>query len=778
MFKNRLTFSEIPRMVQKQSWIVTGIWLFFSCAVALSLALWLFRETPHGLFRNGIPLAGDGAFTGIFIKLIVNSTWRELLSMNIVSNQYGWPGELNFASYPIGNFYDVLAIKAYSTITQEISPNQILHFFSISKAIPIAASSFVLGRTLNLSRFLSALLGVVFSTCNFNLVRAEGHFFLGLTWSIPLMLSAIYLAYKIGQEGRRVTTRELSQIAIYLSLSFLTGFYYLTFASLICISVIVLFFCQAALEKDLYSLIEKLKKAFLKSRFLIIVLASFALGIFLQAGIAIMRSQHILGVAQPADRSPVESIVYSGNLESLFFDLNNQVLKVIGRPDLVAFLQSRISWEGSQIGTVAGLFLFGLLIYPFVLIFLGKPNKQLWTVQLKNYRNQLLFSKIVLATSLLLYLPTPFNFAISRLLPQIRAWGRLSVFIVIIAMVIIFILINSRFLSSAITLVVLSSVVLLSTFDYYNFRNARPQSFQLNSAYRVVSEDNKLVVNQLSKLLPKKCAIVNLPLYPFPEFDRSDDEGLDYGLFDVSLEDKAFFKWTYGGIKATQNYKAWQLLVSEFPPFNRASLQTQLEYGASSGACAGLLDTRYLNKSEQEERLLLSKKFPECFANQDRTSDGNIIKYEIIFFEKPTCSKLYREDFKSAFERNVRGNLVWRIDSTDGLGYHGLFQTFSKLNHIDVRYRIGTNSVGETFMIEVLIDSKSLKKIENPKLCFYFLGKNQEEQCQNLINISPKYWSMQFPEQLIQPKIQKVRFFLRTSNEIDIEKWGILLSQN
>jgi hypothetical protein len=474
----------------------------------------------------------------------------------------------------------------------------------------------------------------------------------------------------------------------------------------------------------------------------------------------------------------VESIIYSGNLESLFYDLNSRVLKVIGRPDLVAFLQSRISWEGSQIGIVVGLFLIGVLIYPLGLIFFGKIGKQNWTLQSKRYSNELLFSKVVLATSLLFYLPTPFNFAVSRLLPQIRAWGRLSVFIVIISIIIIFIIVNSRIFGRAITLLLLSSVVFMSTCDYYDFRQTRPQSTQLNSAYKVVSEESKLVISQLSKLVPRDCAIVNLPLYPFPEFDRSDDAGLDYGLFDVSLEDEAFFKWTYGGIKGTQNYKAWQSLVSEFPPFNRASLQTQIEYSASSGACAGLLDTRYLTQPEREETLLLSKKYRECFANQEIKSDEDLMKYEIILFDEPSCSGFYREDFNNDFSTNVRGNLVWRIDSTNGLGYQGLFQTFSGSNQIDLRYRIGKKSPEETFMIEVLIDSKPSMTIENPRLCFLITGNNPEEQCEDLVKVTQKYWNMQFPERLVQPKIHKVKLFLRSSNSSDIEKWGIHLYQN
>jgi hypothetical protein len=57
------------------------LWAFLTLLISLALSLHLFRETFSGVFKNRIPLAGDGLFTGIFLKMVVENSWSDVFMM-------------------------------------------------------------------------------------------------------------------------------------------------------------------------------------------------------------------------------------------------------------------------------------------------------------------------------------------------------------------------------------------------------------------------------------------------------------------------------------------------------------------------------------------------------------------------------------------------------------------------------------------------------------------------------------------------------------------------
>jgi hypothetical protein len=191
--------------------------------VAFTSSLWIFKETPRGLFKNVIPLAGDGLLTGLYIKVVDQASYFEILLQNISSSRFGWPQKLDFTSYPVGNTIEVLGIKVFMDMTGINDPSQIIHIFSILKAGPIAAAVYVLARILGINRILSFAVGFAFSLNTYNLVRAEGHFFLGLTWSLPLGLAAIYVAFKQVYRSEQLSQKKVLAITFLGGLSFMSG---------------------------------------------------------------------------------------------------------------------------------------------------------------------------------------------------------------------------------------------------------------------------------------------------------------------------------------------------------------------------------------------------------------------------------------------------------------------------------------------------------------------------------------------------------------------------
>jgi hypothetical protein len=285
------------------------------------ISLWIFKESFQGISKNGIPLAGDGLLTGLYLKIVNQSTYLSLIFQNINSNSFGWPNQLNFSSYPVGNTFEMLGIKVFMDLTGIIDPSQIIHIFSILKAVPIAVAVYVFARLLGVSRLLSFCIGILFSFNTFNLIRAEGHFFLALTWSLPLGLAAIFVAFKQVYLGRSIKKKDIIYIIIMSFFSFMSGFYYSIFLIILSIiSLIFLLILKIDLAKG-QTVIYRVKKT-LKSLMLpISVVFILVLGLIIQTLPVLIRNKAMLNLSGPGDRSPIESIIYAGTPESLFFEL-------------------------------------------------------------------------------------------------------------------------------------------------------------------------------------------------------------------------------------------------------------------------------------------------------------------------------------------------------------------------------------------------------------------------------------------------------------------------
>jgi len=71
--------------------------------ISLLASIWAFNESPRKFLQNGIPLGGDGASTGFFLDQVLKSSWLEVITLGVVSERHGYPGTLDFSSYPTGN---------------------------------------------------------------------------------------------------------------------------------------------------------------------------------------------------------------------------------------------------------------------------------------------------------------------------------------------------------------------------------------------------------------------------------------------------------------------------------------------------------------------------------------------------------------------------------------------------------------------------------------------------------------------------------------------------
>ena len=763
-----------------------GLLKDFIAATALALvafvsSLWIFKETPRGLFTHKIPLAGDGLLTGLYIKVVDQSSYFELLLQNISSSQFGWPQKLDFTSYPAGNTQEMLGIKVFMDLTGINDPSQIIHIFSIVKAAPIAIAAYVLARVLGINRILSFAVGFAFSLNTFNLVRAEGHFFLGLTWSLPLGLAAIYLAFKQVYRSEQLSQKKVLAITFLGGLSFMSGYYYSFFLIIFGFASLAYLAIFVNLDSLNQTIFKRMKNSSKQLILPIYSLSIFVVGLLFQTLPILLRHRSISSLTGLADRSPVEAIIYAGTPESLLIDFYSFGLRALKRPDLVAYLQSRISWEGSQVGALSGAFLVFIVIFV-----LGKGFLKLLNVRVQpltgrfQLDSSLVFVILILSTTLLFYFVSPINYGVSRILPQIRAWGRLSIAISLLTLLLLGLLISRVKKSELIRLnknkLAILAISILLIFipisEAKQFGMNRPPSIALNDATSSQHKDFQLVLNELKVIHPKNCSIVNLPIYPFPEFDRPDDQNIDYGQLQIPIIDRGYFRWSYAGIKGTENFANWQFLISEFPPFARANLDEQVDFAQSLGACGVLIDRTYLNESENLNLGEILKDRASCTSELSGPRLGASSRFVSINLRETVCKLGFVAASQSFVENSPTKKIVWRIDQSSELGFNGLYQVFPTTSTINLRLRAERNSNQDVYLMwirmfsdEQLDNSKytvSLTNLDHGQIESFEFAPNSEGET-----------SIQLPSTLVTGKIEKFSVTLKSSGKSEVSSWGI-----
>ena len=332
------------------------------------LTIYWYRESWSGFWRNEIPAAGDGLLNLHLLQQIIDSSWGNFLLGNLSSDSFGWPGSANYAYFPLGNLLDMTIIKVFGQIFTDFNTNQIFHTFVVIRIPIIAVITFLCSSLFLKSNLLRVAISLTFTFTPFTLVRSEGHFVLGSTWSIPLFFAAIAIMQKYSNK-RRVLGSYLLLLCVGLN-----NFYFAVFA-LIILTVIMLISIPRSSTLNQNGEHEPILYAF-QARTLRYLggLVSLSTGLTLQLLPIVFKQRNLDYYYKLSDRSWVEGYIYGGSFESLFSDLVRLVIDLIDRPDILAFFNTTFSWEASHIGLIPGIFLIFLLIVAALHYLFIKPS--------------------------------------------------------------------------------------------------------------------------------------------------------------------------------------------------------------------------------------------------------------------------------------------------------------------------------------------------------------------------------------------------------------------
>lgn len=759
--------------------------------VALStsvIGLWIFREGPRAIFKHGILLAGDGSLEGVYIRTANQVPFLSALTHPVAqSASLGWPGELNFSGYPVGQTTDLLMFRLIRRLTGVGDLGSLIHIMSILKIIPIALAVFVFARLLKIPRVLSIAISIGYSISTFNLVRSEGHIFLSFTWAIPLGLSAIYLAFMAslrqsdGTFARRGWRHYLA-ISLLLVLVAFSGFYYTLFMGMLAFALVVPIalsevFAQRSLQAKqgvrhiIRRIFDRISSFVYVFFFLLLGLLYQTVPILLEAG----KNPTLTGIA---DRSPIEAVVYAGTLDSFFYDSSSLFLRVIKRQDLLNFLSGRISWEGSQLGATAGIAAYvgiAFLVYSVIKrFFFEKANSQNSNANLFA-DPRIRFVVYLLTVAFALYISSPFNFAISRVLPEIRAWGRMSVVLTMLILALLALLItkvrNRKWIASALTALLL----VIPMTEAYFFHHDRPASVALSAAADQSHALRASTLVALKGIYAQDCPIFIAPVYPFPEFDRQDDNNIDYAELDLPLQDSGYFRWSYPAVKDTTNWSAFEPLISEQPPFPRASLAYQLAYARALGACGSVIDRTLLTPNELADLTNVSSASQACFANLPGETFQGVQRFASLNFKDANCGPAVNQAIATFAKKNLSADFLWRIDQPNGLRYIDKWQVFSNTSPIAFREIRSKKAEGKspvyTFMFTPAKGSAPLTSV---KVCLR-KADAVAPVCVGVPLDGQGQGSLVGDTSQLTTALQKYEFTIAPESVAQIENWGLVV---
>ena len=752
-----------------------GIELFFLISLigfCILLTGWTFNIKPQFWFSTPLNSYGDGQLLEFLLQNQFLNDSR-LLGLDRISN-IGWPGGTFLELYPQNDELFVFIISIFYNLFNLTIPVSIMALVLIK--FPLASTAFYfLARLLGISRIISAISSIAFAFIPFSLIRAEGHLMLAQIWVIPLATALpLYLFLRVPINSPRLT-KSYFIIALAIFSGLITGFsgsYFFIFSLVVAISFLLLEITRIYLNRtDDRALKHKITvnnefkrstKIFASNKLLIYIVYYFfsCFGFFISSFDSLLAERSITNLFLIRDsRVSIESVIYAGNFLSLFSDLYFFLDKTF-QTNFLELANQYYSWESFGVGPY-----FTLLFMLFLLLLVnGRFHPEL---KLSISGKKLLTPLFIL---IFFYYQGLGGLLVAEFLnPSLRAWGRISIYIAFLSLIIIVLILNELFKNLGQffkrgPLFLISISMILTYFLLWNILYIKDYNFHRISRQTIIStfesekQSNDEIIQALKTKLTAGCPIVVLPVYRFPEYNPSSDRLADNDLLSISLADTdSEFKWSSGNVKWSEGEQYWAPLAIDIPPFASASLETQVGYANRYGACAialnqGMFDSE---KNEVSGDFLTSLNCPLIVNKKGASASGSWLIWDI---RDSVCAsnivKLSALDSES-FPKSNEKPILWRYTNISPEFFNknvGIFsgRSDAKLDFIieknqfkyskpGLKLGIINGRISESYNLQVCISS--YQKESTPPTCQSFQISNDKTIKLDLVNYmdSTKY---------------------------------------
>lgn len=520
------------------------------------------------LWRTGLDVpfvySADSLLTGAVVKGILrNGWWLENASL-------GAPGTMNMFGMPGADSLFYLEIRLLGLFSNDWAV-VINIFYLVSYALAGLTAAFAL-RRLRFSRLTSVCGAVLFAMLPYHWMRGEAHLFLSSYWIVPLFaLVAFWMAsdrtplvadaapFDSTEKDTRPrwrwdvrSKRSLMSIGICI-IGGATGVYYAFFGAA-------------------FILIVGIRRAVQTGRIQIVA-----------AGLALVAIIGVVAVAQAApnvvlaretgtstgalSRSPIDAEVYGLKLTQLFLPIDNH--RVAKLAAIKAAYRKALQGMGpylnneSNAAALGVLGSLGFIASLIAFLFRGRRHDDRASIQ-GGSAEVLVFSGFLNLSAVLLATVGGFGAIIAVLLPEIRAYNRISVFVGFFSLVALAVFadhLRTRG-GAALSKMVLSTAIVVLTF--VGVLDQTPSSLQVSaqeiSAYHAEESFGRTV----QAAFPSATSVLQLPYMPFPEPGGPVGQMQDYEPLRAYLQVDGL-RWSYGAMKGGSD-DAWQKAVAVLPP--------------------------------------------------------------------------------------------------------------------------------------------------------------------------------------------------------------------
>ncbi len=546
--------AHVARVVRRHWQDLTA--LATSAFITLACAVLATNARPSNL---GVAWGKGDAIYGYSIAkaMIENGWWTP-------NPDLGYPYIQDQSSFPTPDFVALGTIKVLSILTGDPFSSINLYYLL---GFPLAAlAAFVLFRVAGVSTWISAVLSIALALIPWHFERFPHTFLSNYAFAlIGLALIALVLREAPDQDRALSRTKWIFFGSIVAAvLVGLGGPYYAAFTIFVGFAAILGQFLAGRRPSD-------------SVRSILIMLT---LVITLGFAIVISQLNSLYRVTDPITRQPFESELYGGRLYTFFRIANGSLgAEFIPKPlrDLASRGVSGSAWEGDAFNSIITLAAFGLTCTLLITFLAGGASERL--------RGRVLFDNI--RTWLLLFIITSGIFVsagagsvfASSISPTIRAWGRASIMITAITMVVLGISLTylwGRAKFRKLLVVVVTALGVLAIVDPVASAN------RIDIAFGKSLEGNvEPYVAAAEAALKPGCPVLELPISLFPEVPPTE-RSLDYsGLIPYLYSSE--LRWSYGAVKTSEEGR-WVYDHLKKPPAE------QIELAKEAGFCALQLD--------------------------------------------------------------------------------------------------------------------------------------------------------------------------------------------
>jgi phosphoglycerol transferase len=481
-----------------------------------------------------------------------------------VNRLLGAPGVSELYEVPGADLFHLLTLRLFGLLGAGWATAINVFYLSSYAAVGVAAV-FVM-RRLGASRIVSAAVAVLYSMLPYHWMRGEGHLFLASYWIVPLvLLVAVWMdsaeppLVKRGTAGRSPfdlrRPRSIAALAI-CAVAATCGVYYAFFG---CFFIVVA--GVRAVVRD-----REWRVAYAA----VLLVAVVALVAVLQVTPSIVYMRQHGRNPHGLVRNAGAGEIYGLRITQMFLPIDGHrvpvmaKLRTLYRDGLRQFGPSLDNESNiAALGVVGAL---GFLLSVFVFLF-GAARGSRRRVESEGRAGQPLLPLFGMLNLAALLLATAGGFGamlVASLLPQIRSYNRISVFVAFLALATLGVLAD-RLLARRATIAwrivgvaAVAAVVLIGVLDQ------TPADLSAGpAAVRTAFAADAVWVRQVEGTLSPGAAVYQLPYMPYPE-----PGGPFFGMQDYDplrgYVHAAGLRWSYGAIKGRAD-DAWQKATAALP---------------------------------------------------------------------------------------------------------------------------------------------------------------------------------------------------------------------